>query len=290
MSDKKTVLITGGSRGIGLAIAQRFSAEGYNVAVFAKSTPDGENLKQAESEIEQAGGKSIIIDMDLRDHEQIVTAVTKTVDTFGGIDILVNNTSAFCFTNSLNTTSDNFDMLIETNTRATFLMSQTCIPYLSKAENPHIINNSPPLSMKAKWFKDHLPFTLSKYGMSLCTLGMSEEFKEKGIAVNSMWPQTTIATTTIKDHFLPEIYAGSRWPTIMADAVYELSQKNAQDVTGNFFVDEKILRDSGITNFSKYAVDPNSPLIKDLFTSDDAPGILEMMQPLTREHYKLQNK
>lgn len=283
----KTLLITGGSRGIGLAIAQRFSAENWNVVVLAKETSSEPSLKQIESTLTHAGSAAKVLDVDIREYAQIQNAISKAVETFGGIDVVVNNTSAFCFTSSLETTPDKFNMLMETNTRGTFFVSQLCLPYLIKSQSPYIINNSPPLSMKAKWFKNHLPFTLSKYGMSLYTLGMAEEFKEKGISVCSIWPQTTIATTTIKDHFLPEIYAGSRWPSIMADAVYAISQKEPQKVTGRFFIDEEVLRESGITDFSSYAVDPTAPLIQDLFTSEDCPDITSLMKPLLKEDYKI---
>lgn len=283
----KTLLITGGSRGIGLSISQRFSLEGYNVIVFAQETQGDSSLKQAEAILMQTGSAARVLDVDIRKHDQIERGIFEGIKAFGGIDIVVNNTSAFCFTGTLETSPDNFNMLMETNTRGTFFVSQLCLPYLMKSETPRIINNSPPLSMKSKWFKNHLPFTLSKYGMSLCTLGMAEEFKDKGIAVCSIWPQTTIATTTIKDHFLPEIYAGSRWPTIMADAVYELSQKDAQEVNGRFFTDEEVLREAGISDFSSYAVDPSAPLVQDLFINDDYVDINTLMKPILKSDYKV---
>ncbi|HEV2614585.1 MAG TPA: SDR family oxidoreductase [Gammaproteobacteria bacterium] len=233
----KTIVITGGSRGIGQAI--------------------GERCKKA--------GATIFTDIDVTDANTIKSSVEKAVKQYGGIDILVNNISTFCFTDTLNTPQDKFDLLFSSNVRATFLMSQACLPYLQKTSNPHIITLSPPLDMNAKWFKSHLVFTMSKYGMSMCTLGMAAEFREAGVAVNSLWPLTTIATSTIQDHCAPEVYAASRWPTIMADAAYEIMQKNARECTGNFFIDEELLRESGVTDFTHYAVDAKVPLMQDLF-------------------------
>lgn len=265
----KTILITGGSRGIGHAIGLRFAKAGANIVIIAKEEQVPASIYSAAEEMIAAGGKALALDVDVRDADAIKLAVEQAVAQFGGIDILINNVSAFCFTDTINTTLEKFDLLLSVNMRATFLMSQACFPYLKYATNPHIINISPPLDMNTKWFKDHLAFTMSKYGMSMCTLGMSAEFKQTGIAVNSLWPQTTIATTTIKDHFVSEVYAGSRWPTIMADAAYELAQKNASECTGQFFIDEVLLREAGVTDFSKYAVDPNLPLVQDLFISEE---------------------
>jgi len=259
-----TVLITGGSRGIGQAIAERCTTEGANVAVVAKGGP---------------------IDVDVSDENSIQFAVNEAVKQFGGIDILINNVSTFHFTHTLNTTPEELDRLYSVNVRATFLMSQACIPHLEKSKNPHILNISPPLDMNPRWFTDHLPFTLTKFGMSLCTLGMSSEFLSSGIAVNSLWPMTTIATTTIEDHFNPKIYAGSRRPTIMADAAVEILKRNSKDCTGNFFLDEEILREQGITDFQSYAVDPSAPLVQDLFVPKDRMTLGERSIALNKEDY-----
>jgi citronellol/citronellal dehydrogenase len=259
----KTILITGAGQGIGLAIALRFAAAGANIAMATKDSPAA--IQQAADQIVDAGGLVLALNVDVCDHSAMQQAVAEAVACFGGIDVLVNNTSATIFTDILHTPPEKFDALISTGMRAAFLMSRACIPHLQQAQNPHIINISPPINLDPQWFKNHLAFSLSKYGMSLCTLGMSAEFQQKGIAVNSLWPQTTIATQTIKDHFSPQVYTGSRWPSIMADAAYQLVQRPAQTCTGHFFTDEAILKESGVDNFSHYAVAPDAPLMQALF-------------------------
>ncbi len=285
----KTVIISGASRGIGFAIAKRCATAGANIVILAKDMLS-ENHENNPTHIEQAmltaGGQGLVIDCDLCDEQQIKYAVEKALNKFGQIDALINNTSAFCFTDTLHTSAQQFDTLMSTNIRATFLLSQACIPTLKHAENPHIINIAPPLHLDGRWFQNHLAFSLSKYGMSLCTLGMATEFADAGIAINSLWPQTTIATSTIEEHFLPEIYAGSRWPNIMADAAYALLC-SAKQYSGQFLIDEDILRTAGITDFSHYAVDPNAPLIQDLFTADEYTDLREHMKPLARESFKI---
>ena len=267
MLQGKTILITGASRGIGQAIALRYAADGANIVILTKDSP--ENIQSAADQMLKAGGNVLALDVDVRDHHEIKKAVAKTVARFGGIDILVNNTSATCFTNTLDTSSEQFDLVVSTSMRAAFLISQACLPYLKIGSNPHIINISPPLHLDPRWFKDHLAFSLAKYAMSLCTLGMAAEFKQAGIAVNSLWPETTIATQTIKDHFSPKVFAGSRWPSIMADAAYELVQRSSKECTGQFFTDEALLREAGIVDFSHYAVDPEVPLMQALFVSEE---------------------
>jgi len=259
----KTIFITGASQGIGLAMALRYAKAEANIVMATKDRPD--SIQHAADQILAEGGQVLSLNVDVCDPLAIQHAVGKAIAHFGGIDVLVNNTSATIFTNTLDTRPEKFDILIATGMRAAFLLSQACVPYLEQAQNPHIVNISPPLNMEPQYFKDHLGFSLSKYGMSMCTLGMSAEFQNKGIAVNSLWPQTTIATQTIKDHFSPQVYAGSRWPSIIADAVYELVQKPARQCTGQFFTDEMILREAGITDFSHYAVVPGSLLMQALF-------------------------
>ena len=279
----KTLLVTGASRGIGQAIALRFAASGANIVVLARQEP-GISLQAVAEEMVAAGGQALVLDADVRDDQAITRAVAEAVARFGGIDILVNNTSATCFTDTLHTLPEQFDLLIATSVRAAFLLSQACLPYLKQAANPHIINISPPLHLEGRWFKEHLAFSLSKCAMSLCTLGMAAEFKEAGIAINSLWPQSTIATKTIQDHFTYKVYAGSRWPSIMADAAYELVQRTAQECTGQFFTDEGLLREAGIRDFSHYAVDPNVPLIQALFVPDES-----YLAPLTQDLYLISN-
>ncbi len=259
----KTILITGAGQGIGLAIALRFAKEGANIVMLTKET--AEKIQHAADQITAAGGHVLPLNVDVCDHQALQQAVSQAAAHFGGIDILINNTSATIFTDTLQTRPEQFDIVVSTGMRAAFLMAQACIPYLEHAQNPHIINISPPLNLEPYWLKDHLAFSLSKYGMSLCTLGMAAEFQSKGIAVNSLWPQTTIATQTIKDHFSPEVYAGSRWPSIMGDAAYELVQRPATQCTGQFFTDEAILKEAGIEDFSHYAVVPDAPLMQALF-------------------------
>lgn len=272
----KTVLISGGSQGIGLAIALRFAASGANVVILTKDT--AANIDHAAEEITKAGGQALALLVDVSQQSEIQSAIAKTVAQFGSIDVLVNNTSATCFTDTLHTSPEQFDLIVATSARAAFLLSQACFPYLKNSENPHIINISPPLNIETQWFKDHLAFTIGKYAMSFCTVGMSVEFADAGIAVNSLWPQTTIATQTIIDHFLPAVYSGSRWPSIMGDAAYELAQQENCHWTGQFFTDESLLRKVGIVDFNHYAVDANAPLMQPLFIP-----LEEGMSPLSRQ-------
>lgn len=259
----KTVVITGASRGIGQAIALRFAQGKSTIVVLTNDSESNRN--ETSDKIVRAGGQPLVLEVDVSHQSEINNAIAETVALFDGIDILINNTSATCFTDTLHTSPEQFDLVISTSVRAAFLLAQACYPYLRDSSNPHIINISPPLNMDAHWFKDHLAFSLAKYAMSLCTLGMSAEFQDAGIAVNSLWPQTTIATQTIKDHFLPKVYSGSRWPSIMADAAYELAQGNVRDWTGQFFTDEALLRKRGVIDFTHYAVDPEVPLMQPLF-------------------------
>lgn len=259
----KTVLITGATRGIGQAIAVRYAADQANVVVVSKDSP--ETIADVENQILIAGGQALMLNLDVSNDSAIAQAVNQAVGQFGGVDILVNNTSVTCLTDILQTTTEQFDLILATSVRAAYFFSQKSYPYLKKASNPHIINISPPLTLDPYWFKDHLAFSMGKYAMSMCTLGMAEQFKSDGIAVNSLWPKTTIATQTIKDHFLQKVYASSRWPSIMADAAYELALRDTPLCTGNFFTDEDLLRMKGISDFSQYAVDARSSLMQAFF-------------------------
>lgn len=275
-NESKTLLITGGGQGIGQAIAFRFAAVGANVVVASKDRP--EQIQETVEGIQAAGGKALCLDIDVRNVDDVQKLVEKTIDRFGNIDILVNNTSAPCFNDSLHTSPEQFDLILSTSVRAAFLLSQVCFPYLKRAQNPHIINIAPPLNFEKVWLRDYLPFSIGKYGMSFCTLGMSAEFKKDKIAVNSLWPQTNIATQRLKDYLSPIVYAGSRWPSIMADAAYELAKRTFEEATGQFFIDEDLLRESGVSDFSRYAVDPAHPLVQTLFLP-----LKEGMIPISKE-------
>jgi len=266
----KTLFITGASRGIGKAIALRAAKDGANIAIAAKTTQPHPKLPgtiyTAAEEIEKAGGKALACVADIRDEAQIAAAVAKTVEVFGGIDILVNNASAISLTGTVDTPMKRYDLMHSVNTRGTFACSQACIPHLKKSSNPHILNNSPPLNMEARWFAPHVAYTMAKYGMSLCVLGMAEELREDGIAVNALWPRTVIATAAVQNLLGgDESIRGSRKPEIMADAAYVILTKPSRSFTGNFCIDEALLRSEGVTDFSKYQVVPGAELFPDLF-------------------------
>ena len=266
----KTLFITGASRGIGKAIALRAAKDGANIAIAAKTTRTHPKLPgtiyTAAEEIEAAGGKALPCVVDIRFEDQVEAAVAKTVETFGRIDILVNNASAILLADTLSTPMKRYDLMHQVNTRGTFLCSQKCIPHLEQAENPHILNLSPPLNMEAKWFAPHVAYTMAKFGMSMCVLGMAEELKSRGIAVNALWPRTTIATAAVKNLLGgEEMVRASRKPEIMADAAHAILTKPSRECTGNFFVDDAVLKAEGISDFSGYAVDPDAELMPDFF-------------------------
>jgi citronellol/citronellal dehydrogenase len=261
----KRMFITGGSRGIGLAIALRAAQDGAHIAIAAKTAEA--NLKlpgtifSAAKEIEAAGGTALPIQCDIRDEAQIEAAISKTAEQFGGIDILVNNASAINLTRTDQTPAKRFDLMFDVNVRGTFLTSQAALPHLRKSaeagRNPHILNLSPPLSMKAMWFKNHVAYTMAKYGMSMCVLGMAEEFKRDGIGVNALWPRTVIDTAALQ--MIPGIDAlAGRTPRILADAAHIIFNRDAKECTGNFFVDDTLLASEGITDLEKYSVTPGT--------------------------------
>ncbi|RUR19738.1 NAD(P)-dependent oxidoreductase [Legionella sp. km535] len=265
----KVIFITGGSRGIGRAIALKCAAEKACVVIAAKTAEPHPKLEgtiyTVAKEIEELGGQALPLMVDVRDESQIQQAMNKTIETFGRLDVLINNASAISLSDTLNTPMKRYDLMQEVNTRATFACSQAAIPHLLKSPNPHILTLSPPLNMDRKWFASHLAYTLSKYGMSMCTMGLSEEFREVGIAVNSLWPRTTIATDAIRVHFPKEIYLASRKPEIMADAAYWIMNQPSKSLTGNLFIDEDVLKRAGVTDFSCYAMQPDLELCTDLF-------------------------
>ena len=261
----KRIFITGGSRGIGLAIALRAARDGASVAIAAKTSEPNPKLPgtihSAAQEIRDAGGIALPIQCDLRDEDQIAAAVNQAAQEFGGIDILINNASAINLTPTEATPAKRFDLMFDVNVRGTFLTSQAAIPHLRESakagRNPHILTLSPPLSMKAKWFQHHVAYTMAKYGMSMCVLGMSEEYRKTGIAVNALWPRTAIDTAALQ--MIPGIdTAACRTPEILADAAYVILNRESKDCTGNFFVDDEVLATVGVTDLEKYSVVPGT--------------------------------
>ncbi len=265
----KTVFITGASRGIGKAIGIKLAQAGANVAIAAKTAEPHPKLPgtiySAAEEMEAAGGKALPLIVDVREEEMVQEAINKTVETFGGLDILINNASAIMLTDTLSTQMKRFDLMHQVNFRGTFMTSQKAIPHLLKSENPHILNLAPPLSLEAKWFKNHLPYTMAKFGMSFCTLAMSEEFKKKGLAVNSLWPRTAIATAAINMLGGDAMMKASRKPQIVADAAFHILKRPSTECSGNYFIDDEVLASEGITDLDHYAVTPGGNLMPDFF-------------------------
>ena len=275
----KTLFISGASRGIGLAIAKRAAQDGANVAIAAKTAEPHPKLPgtiyTAAQEIEDAGGKALPVLCDIRFEDQVQAAVQQTVETFGGIDVCVNNASAISPTGTLDTEMKRYDLMNEINTRGTFLVSKTCIPHLKESSNAHILNLAPPLDMDAKWFAPHVAYTIAKMGMSLCTLGMSRELAPHKIAVNSLWPLTAIDTAAIRNVLgSDEMAKGCRLVSIMADAAYAILSRDSASCTGNFYIDEVVLREEGVTDFDQYAVEPGADLYRDFFVPDDVVDTL----------------
>jgi citronellol/citronellal dehydrogenase len=270
----KTLFITGASRGVGLSIALRAARDGAQIVIAAKTTTPHPKLPgtiyTAAAQIEKAGGKALPLAVDIRDEAAVLGAVEQAAAHFGGIDILVNNASAISLTGTLATPMKRFDLMFGVDVRGTFLCSQACLPHLLGAaaagRNPHILNLSPPLNLRPHWFKDHVAYTIAKYGMSMCVLGMAEEFRDHGVAVNALWPRTVIATAALT--MIPGMSArgdGCRTPDILADAAHIILTLDAGQATGHFYIDEEVLSSAGVTDFSRYAVQPSSPLIPDLF-------------------------
>ena len=268
----KTLFITGASRGIGLAIGLRAARDGANVAIIAKTAEPDPRLPgtvyTAAKEIEDAGGKALPLVTDIRFEEQVAAAVAKTVETFGGIDILVNNASAIHLTGTVATPMKRYDLMHGINTRGTFVCSALCVPHLKKAANPHVLNLSPPIKSitEARWFGPHVAYTMAKFGMSMCVLGMAEEFKRDGIAFNALWPRSTIATAAVKNLLGgDQMVRGSRKPDIMGDAAYVIFNRPSRECTGNFFIDDEVMKSAGVEDLSGYAVDPTAQLMPDFF-------------------------
>ncbi|CAK9800812.1 Hydroxysteroid dehydrogenase-like protein 2 [Anthophora quadrimaculata] len=275
----RTIFITGASRGIGKSIALKAARDGANIVIAAKTAEPHPKLPgtiySAAKEIEQVGGKALPCVVDVRDEVQVVSAVENAVSKFGGIDIVINNASAISLTGTESTDMKKYDLMNNINTRGTFLVSKICLPFLRKSKNPHIVNISPPLSMNPIWFKNHVAYTISKFGMSMCALGMADEFKEDGIAVNAVWPKTAIHTAAIEMLSGPDSSNYSRKPEIMGDAVYALICKDSKSVTGQFLIDEEILKSEGITDFTDYACNPENKdkLMLDFFLEENLSGL-----------------
>ena len=272
----KTLFITGASRGIGLAIALRAARDGANIAIAAKSEQPHPKLPgtiyTAAEDIEKAGGSALPLAVDVREETVVKEAIDKTVARFGGLDIVVNNASAVQITPVTATDMRRFDLMQQINTRGTFMVSKYAIPHLEKAENPHILTLSPPLDMQEKWFAPHTAYSIAKFGMSLVVLGLAGELRSKGIAVNALWPRTTIATSAIKNLLGgDQVVKMSRTPEILADAAYLIFQKPARSFSGHFLIDDSFLAGEGVTDFDQYRVDPRQPLAPDFFVPDDRP-------------------
>ncbi|MCJ8323119.1 MAG: NAD(P)-dependent oxidoreductase [Rhizobiales bacterium] len=273
----KTLFITGASRGIGLAIALAAAKQGANVAIAAKSTKPHPKLEgtiyTAAEQIEAAGGKALPLRVNIREEDHVKEAIDKTVETFGGIDIVVNNASAISLTSILDTDMKRFDLMNQVNARGSFMVAKYAIPHLAKAENPHILSLSPPLDMQEKWFSGHLAYSMAKFGMSLVVLGLAGELRSAGIAVNALWPRTTIATAAIKNILGGEkLMQASRTPAIIADAAMAIFAKPAKQFTGQFVIDDSLLYELGERDFDKYRVNPSQALMPDFFVPDDSIG------------------
>jgi citronellol/citronellal dehydrogenase len=264
----KTVFITGASRGIGRAIALRCARDGANIVVAAKTAEPHPKLQgtihSVAAEVEAAGGRALPVQLDIRDETAVEAAVKLAAAKYGGIDALVNNASAISLGGTLATPMKRYDLMQTINARGTYLCSQACLPYLVRAENAHILTLSPPLNLDPKWFAPHVAYTVAKYGMSMCTLGMAREFAPQGVAVNSLWPRTTIATAAV-EVFFPDSLPASRKPEIMADAAHAVLTSDSSTTTGNFFIDEDVLRRAGVTDLERYAVTPGARLHPDIF-------------------------
>ena len=281
----KTLFITGASRGIGLAIGKRAAADGANIAIAAKTAEPHKHLPgtiySAAEEIEKAGGKALPLIVDIRDEAMVKEAVEKTAATFGGIDICINNASAISLTGTEATEMKRWDLMHSINSRGAFLVSKTCIPHLKKAANPHVLMLSPPLDMSPKWFAPHVAYTMAKYGMSICVLGMAEEFRNDGIAFNALWPRTAIATAAVEFALGGDaMIKGSRTVDILSDCAHIMLTKPSREFTGNFIIDDNFLYEHGVRDFEKYRVDPSRKLFPDFFVPDSAtppPGVAETL-------------
>ena len=271
----KTLFITGASRGIGLAIALRAARDGANIVIAAKSAVPNPKLAgtihTAAAEIEAAGGKALALQVDIREEDQVVAAAAQAAEHFGGIDIVVNNASAIWLAGTAETPMKRFDLMQQVNTRGTFVVTRSCLPYLKQAANPHVLMLSPPPNLDPKWFAPHTAYTIAKYGMSLCVLGLAGELARKGIAVNALWPRTTIATAAVQNLLGGDkMVQASRTPEILADAAHMIFSKPSRAFSGNFLIDDSFMAGEGVTDFTPYRVDPSVPLMPDFFVPADS--------------------
>jgi citronellol/citronellal dehydrogenase len=268
----KTLFITGASRGIGKAIGLRAARDGASVVIAAKTTAPNPKLPgtihSAAEEIERAGGKALAIACDIREDAQVEAAVAAAVERFGGIDVLVNNASAIHLAGISGTPMKRYDLMQDVNVRGTYLCTQACLPHLEKAQNPHVLVLSPPISLRPRWLGPHVAYTLSKYGMSLCAIGLAEELRPRGIAVNGLWPRTVIRTAALNLLGGEETAKHGRTAEVVADAAHAILMRPSRDCTGNLFVDEDVLRAEGVVDFERYAVSPGEPLMRDLFVDE----------------------
>lgn len=291
----RTIFITGASRGIGKSIALKAAKDGANIVIAAKTAEPHPKLPgtiyTTAKEIEEIGGKALPCVVDVKFETNIISAVENAVNKFGGIDIVINNASAIHLIDTLSTEMKKYDLMNNINTRGTFLVSKACLPYLKKSSNPHIVNISPPLNLKPIWFKNHIAYTISKYGMSMCAFGMAEEFKNDGIAINTVWPKTAIATAAF-EMLVNESNDYARKPEIMADAVYALICKDSKSITGKFLIDEEILRNEGITDFTDYACNPENKdnLMLDLFIDESSDKINVLNKIFQKDINDVNNK
>ena len=269
----KTVIMSGGSRGVGLEIAKALGKDGANIAILAKTTEPHPTLPgtifTAAKEIEEVGGAALPIVCDIRYEEQVQAAVEETASKFGGIDICINNASAIHLTDTINTPMKRYDLMHNINVRGTFMLSQKCIPHLKKGDNSHILTLSPPLDIARKWFGMTLAYTTAKYGMSLVAHGLAEELGKHNVASNCLWPRTSLDTAAVRNVIGAELVKGSRKPSIYADAAYAVLKRDSSTCTGNFFIDQDVLEEEGVTDFDQYAVDPESTLVSDFFVDDN---------------------
>ncbi len=269
----KTVIISGGSRGVGLEIAKALGKDGANIAILAKTTEPHPTLPgtiyTAAEEIEAVGGKALPIVCDIRFEDQVQNAVDQAANEFGGIDICINNASAIHLTDTENTPMKRYDLMHNINVRGTFMFSQKCIPYLKNGNNPHILTLSPPIDIARKWFGITLAYTTAKYGMSLVAHGLAEELGKYGIASNCLWPRTSLDTAAVRNVIGAELIKGSRKPSIYADAAYAVLKRDSKECTGNFFLDQDVLEEEGVSDFDQYAIDPEATLVSDFFVDDN---------------------